>query len=1313
MGLAILEGAGAPGRSVGSRSAGSGLIIVLAILAILAVMATSFVTLTRLDVKAAANYVDDQRCELLAMGAMNYFRAILRDDLDRTWNKYQNRTAAVGAIGYAWGGSGATLYQNLPGLTENRYGTPVGRQFWFNAPVVDWTDWGALYANEYGNYQLSFSGSTGYSHCITARFWDAANNRDVDIWVSRCLCCWGRSGTPHEGMVVHQSHPDAGAPIDFDADGVPRPTPDINNGQFNNQEGSDTNYYYDTGIFVVSSGSSYYLPGSTLTNQLVGTKGVYWRYGVKLGVPHGMYLDLNSVGNLDGATASLQPSSYLNNIGNIGLVATRAEDEAASTVQGRHLGRLHWKGFQNGGPNGGPEAQYNQGGFPRFYDEVNYLPSQISMESLFERNRFTGISYVLWDNGTGFNLSIPREKARSLLQYRLGAGERAGDGTDRFRPGWRRDGASYYKLTSPDNPIGQNRFFGANEVIEHDHAAYNPSTSAIAGVLTQGEWRRLRPYATFWSADTILRGKIWPTEGPLPWRSAAAGNWRHIDILKRVNINIVGATGASLGLPGEDLVLKARWAAKAPRERDRLYFMLLAGMRYSNLPATDTERRKAACQFIASLEDMVDPDREESCYIAPDGSGAWGLGVEKSPVINEVAFFSNTGANTANYSLYRLRVELYNPTANVPWIPDADEAIDVSQYVLQVGSHYYRVGALHRFANDSSGYTDVGAIDASPKIGADGMYGVPVTGYYLGSGKEDPSWSRFLQVGWMDPTAPAGSAEFPKGVTYEEFQGGPTPTSTTAANFQGVTITLWKPVSLPGAVPDSTYIITNPTGVPAGRYLCVDTTGPVKLVRPWDPTKGEGGPGQIAGDPDGCPNRNKTIYSGVYRRWDPMNARVYEDPSLGKQRYGKGDKGSVIWCPGWTLARASTMGRPNVEYWPNMYSIDDPGTAGAPPSPAAGRYWRHHEREVKIVDGDLPSLGWMGELFLWNRGTDGPLTWVSAEAQAPLGLTSETGGFEGSRSGTTRGWKNQLDTRAKFDLFRPFGKVTSWQAQGEWDPYSGNCPTENLQMLDIFTVWDPSNDGIDNDGDGAVDDDDTGLQAGDKFGPEVRVFGRIDTNMVTRRVAATVFPDNSYCHGLMDALTGNFRYGVTSERKSGGGGQGCWGAQETIGDLMRADGVTIKPGGWLSGNNSMWIEGPQNLCEGGFQDFTSNAWGATASDPSTWKGDDNGNGIFDERSERDMVFTWVSNYLTTRSNVFEIDLMVAVSDPPFYPGSTNNSPRQLPLPAYKSPRIYAKKQIVGILDRSTCLRILPGGVCDFTGPVDIRMLRFSDDKRAY
>ncbi len=151
----------------------------------------------------------------------------------------------------------------------------------------------------------------------------------------------------------------------------------------------------------------------------------------------------------------------------------------------------------------------------------------------------------------------------------------------------------------------------------------------------------------------------------------------------------------------------------------------------------------------------------------------------------------------------------------------------------------------------------------------------------------------------------------------------------------------------------------------------------------------------------------------------------------------------------------------------------------------------------------------------------------------------------------------------------------------------------------------------------------------------------------------------------------------------------------------------------MAGDEYAWVKGPHSLAEAGFTGFRlGRTWSDESPDPAEWDGDDDGDGIFDERDERDMLFTWVANHLTTRSNVFHIDLIIDICRPPSYP-QYDGEKRKLPMQAYKSARSITHKQVLGILDRSTCLRILPDGRCEFTGPIDVRMLRFSDDKRVH
>jgi hypothetical protein len=107
-------------------------------------------------------------------------------------------------------------------------------------------------------------------------------------------------------------------------------------------------------------------------------------------------------------------------------------------------------------------------------------------------------------------------------------------------------------------------------------------------------------------------------------------------------------------------------------------------------------------------------------------------------------------------------------------------------------------------------------------------------------------------------------------------------------------------------------------------------------------------------------------------------------------------------------------------------------------------------------------------------------------------------------------------------------------------------------------------------------------------------------------------------------------------------------------------------------------------------------------------GDDDGDGIINERDERDMIFTWVANHFTTRANVFDFDISVELADPPYYPGE------KLPYAAYKTNRMYARKQVVGVLDRSATFRIdKRTGRCDFSGLVEPRLIRLTDDLKVY
>jgi hypothetical protein len=493
------------------------------------------------------------------------------------------------------------------------------------------------------------------------------------------------------------------------------------------------------------------------------------------------------------------------------------------------------------------------------------------------------------------------------------------------------------------------------------------------------------------------------------------------------------------------------------------------------------------------------------------------------------------------------------------------------------------------------------------------------------------TWGRYCHVGWND--APTVGQDWPKDLTRTELEG---------TGFSGITMSLWKPLSSDPADGDPAHNVPTsagkvediaPLGHGTARYLCVDTTGTIQLIHPYGPTStypAWAGPGD---DPN-IVAAGRVRYVGLYRRWDPMNGKIFGTPGT--------ESSNVMWAPGFTIGNYPKLGAPNVSYPLGRYPGAGIGTSF---------YQRKWERNFKVVDGDLPSIGWLGELILKNAAQDGPLTLVHTSPQNPASATSA----------------NLLDG-VKFNLFNPFN------ASG--DP-------RNLHVLDCFTVWDPSNDGIDNDGDGAVDDEDTGRQAGDRCGPEVRVFGRLDLNYAAHAAFLAAFPDLSSLDTRWDwkinkgAPNAGMANGNSRQGERGGNGRENQGPYETIGDLLRTDSLSSHPGSYM-----------------GFLSTVGSV-------------DDDGDGITNERDERDMVFSWVSNYFTTRANVFELCVTVDIGPPPPYPG------RKLPMKTWKSKTPYAHKQIVGVLDRSTTLRIEPNGSCDFTAPIDLRMLRFTDDVRVY
>ena len=350
------------GRSVPRlRRRGSALVVVLAMLAMLAVMATSFMMLMRLDTRITRNYVDDQRCELMAYGVINYFKAVLRDDLDRTWNKYENRDTGVGFYSRAYS-EPVNPRRQIPGIVENAWGTPVSNDFWFSAP---WNTWGQSGGDIYASTSTSYYGVTqqsfawndkyGVAYAFIGRYREAAGY-ECDAWIGMANDCWDQNG-----RIVAMNYVGGGAlrDIDDDMDGVANPNyvyPSSGPNEFSRENSVMYDSYYDQVPFVMQAGPTGYQPSQKLTGESALPGGLWWRWGVKIGPTHSSYANLNVHGNLDGAD-----SQWLDNMGGLSTVkARRAMDEATDTWDSgsnSHLGRIEWQGF------------------PDMYDAVMYHPS--------------------------------------------------------------------------------------------------------------------------------------------------------------------------------------------------------------------------------------------------------------------------------------------------------------------------------------------------------------------------------------------------------------------------------------------------------------------------------------------------------------------------------------------------------------------------------------------------------------------------------------------------------------------------------------------------------------------------------------------------------------------------------------------------------------------------------------------------------------------------------------------------------------------------------------------------------------------------
>ncbi|HUU42178.1 MAG TPA: hypothetical protein VMX57_00275, partial [Planctomycetota bacterium] len=808
---------------------GSGLILALGILAMMAVMATTFVTLMRVNTRLSRIYADDATAELLAQGVVNYTLAVLRDDQDRSLYKYENRDQAVGGRG-SWQGMSTydpsdpnavtDFRMSLPGRNtdwwapvDHRYATHASNDVWYHSASDGYVEVG-LYSPGAGHRewpQASFGGD-GYDFCIVDR-----NDVPVDRfdYVQQALPerYYAYVAGNHNG-------------VDDDCDGVTDPNyawdPVEGSWYFPSSATNEcyalTRYHYDQTQFLTHGYSCYLHPGGKLTGLFTIAGGLSWRWAAKMGVPEERYMNLNAIGNNEKLAGG---AGLLANLDQRGLAAWQGDD----SVRNGHLGTISWRGYPG-------EYNYDTGGFNRWYNAVQYSPYQI------DAYRDLGaVYYGLPTHPTDtpsvqssgrLTAARARAMAETWVRQRWGADDLPANGTRPWRIGWRKDGATYHKIPSPDAPMGDDHYFGASEALTHQNEDIIPGTSRVFSTMlavvgnnvseARKEFGRSRGAISTYGCDTILRGKIWPTEGR-PYTSTA-GDWRHINILRKVNLNMLGASGPE-NLPDEDRELKVDWASRRLLEQQRLYYMAKALLLWTNTPNPEHE----ACQLVASLSDLVDRDHDETYFAAPDESGAWALGVEKHPVINEVGVYLS-GARTPDYTFGRMRVEFYNPAENIPWVPDSEEAYDVREYVIRVGSQSFRVGDLTVYGWGDLN-TPVGPVTT---IGADGLYGDPND-----ATATKQTWSRVLQVGWND--AATVGLEVPRGVTNADLN-------------VPIRISLWKPLSDAAAAgnpaanaPLSAGRVEEfaPWNHPMRRYVCVDHTGDIQLVKPPVGAVGPGG----------------------------------------------------------------------------------------------------------------------------------------------------------------------------------------------------------------------------------------------------------------------------------------------------------------------------------------------------------------------------------------------------------------------------------------------------------------------------------------
>ena len=206
------------------------------------------------------------------------------------------------------------------------------------------------------------------------------------------------------------------------------------------------------------------------------------------------------------------------------------------------------------------------------------------------------------------------------------------------------------------------------------------------------------------------------------------------------------------------------------------------------------------------------------------------------------------------------------------------------------------------------------------------------------------------------------------------------------------------------------------------------------------------------------------------------------------------------------------------------------------------------------------------------------------------------------------------NTTYSYTLDASYATSTNYVDNAKINLFGGTFTT----IPDYFTVLDPKNDSIDDDADGAIGTD-TGSQAGDIDGPEIQVPGRININTAPSGVLAAL-------PGTSTNISMN-TWNTLIQAKNG---------YSLINNIINARPFSTI--GTITGVTGMNYFATDNT-------------------------DNNGDGFVDDEYEKDLIFTSISNLITTHTNVFAVYVTARI---------VNSNASQT----------FAEKKLVAIVDRS-------------------------------